>query len=92
MNSMTKLIVQRTAFGFLTLILISLLIFLGVELLPGDVAEAVLGQRATAETLAAFRKELRLDLPPHERYLKWLGDSPGVIWAILWPMESLWPS
>jgi peptide/nickel transport system permease protein len=41
--------------------------------LPGDLAEAVLGQSATPETVASFRKELKLDLPPHVRYVAWLG-------------------
>jgi peptide/nickel transport system permease protein len=49
-----------------------LIIFLGVELLPGDLAEAILGQSATEETVAAFRRELKLDLPPHERYFEWI--------------------
>ncbi|WP_246804733.1 ABC transporter permease [Desulfosarcina cetonica] len=47
--------------------------FVGIEALPGDLAEAVLGQSATPETVAAFRKELKLDLPPHVRYVAWLG-------------------
>jgi len=67
------MIAKRLALGFLTIIVISLLIFLGVEALPGDLAEAVLGQNATAETVAAFRAELRLDLPAHTRYFTWLG-------------------
>jgi peptide/nickel transport system permease protein len=46
----------------------------GVEALPGDLATAILGQEATPETVAAFRKELKLDLPPHVRYFAWLGD------------------
>jgi peptide/nickel transport system permease protein len=50
------------------------LIFVGVEALPGDLAEAILGQGATPETVAAFRQELKLDLPAHERYFAWLGD------------------
>ena len=41
---------------------------------PGDLAEEILGQNALPETVAAFRKELKLDLPPHERYIAWLGD------------------
>ena len=65
---------KRIALGLLTLIIISLLIFLGVELLPGDVAETILGQNALPETVAAFRKELKLDLAPHIRYFTWLGD------------------
>jgi peptide/nickel transport system permease protein len=60
--------------GLLTMFVISLLIFVGVEALPGDLATAILGQEATPETVAAFRKELKLDLPPHVRYVAWLGD------------------
>jgi peptide/nickel transport system permease protein len=70
----TKLVVKRLALGFVTMIAISVLIFVGVEALPGDPAEAILGQEATPETLAALRKELKLDLPPHVRYFAWLND------------------
>ncbi len=66
--------IKRIAMGLLTIIVISLLIFVGVEALPGDLATAILGQEATPETVAAFRKELKLDLPPHVRYFAWLGD------------------
>jgi len=41
-------------------------------MLPGDLAESILGQSATPETVEAFRKELKLDLPPHTRYFSWL--------------------
>jgi peptide/nickel transport system permease protein len=74
MDSLGKMVAKRMALGLLTLIIISLLIFLGVELLPGDVAEAILGQSALPETVAAFRKGLKLDLPAHIRYFAWLGD------------------
>jgi peptide/nickel transport system permease protein len=73
MGSIFKIVVKRLGLGFLTIIVISALIFLGVEALPGDVATAILGQEATPETVAAFRKELKLDLPPHVRYFAWLG-------------------
>lgn len=74
MRSIFLIVVKRLGLGFLTIIVISVLIFLGVEALPGDVATAILGQEATPETVAAFRKELKLDLPPHVRYFAWLGD------------------
>ena len=67
------MITKRVALGFLTLILLSLLIFLSVEALPGDLAQEILGQQATPEAVAAIRKELGLDLPPHTRYVHWLG-------------------
>jgi peptide/nickel transport system permease protein len=74
MGSIFGIVVKRLGLGFLTIIVISVLIFLGIEALPGDVATAILGQEATPETVAAFRKELKLDLPPHVRYFAWLGD------------------
>jgi len=73
MKSIFSLVVKRLALGLVTIIVISILIFVGVEALPGDLAEAILGQEATEETVAAFRKELKLDLPPHVRYFAWLG-------------------
>ena len=73
MRQIFTMVAQRLALGLLTLIAVSLIIFLAVELLPGDLTEAILGQAALPETVAAFRRELRLDLPPHERYIEWLG-------------------
>ncbi len=73
MGKIIELVLKRVALGLVTMIVISLLIFVGVEALPGDLATAVLGQSATPETVAAFRKELKLDLPPHVRYFAWLG-------------------
>ena len=73
MKGIVTLVVKRLALGLVTIIVISILIFVGVEALPGDLAEAILGQEATPETVAAFRKELKLDLPPHVRYFTWLG-------------------
>ncbi len=73
-NSLYALIIQRLAFGILTLFVISLLIFVGVEALPGDLAEAILGQNATPEAVRAFRLDLQLDLPAYERYFNWLSD------------------
>jgi peptide/nickel transport system permease protein len=73
MKGIFAIIVKRLALGLVTIFVISVLIFVGVEALPGDLAEAILGQEATPETVAAFRKELKLDLPPHVRYFAWLG-------------------
>ncbi len=73
MSPLITLVLKRVGLGVLTLWVISVLIFVGVELLPGDLAEEILGQNATPETVAAFRRELKLDLPPHARYLAWLG-------------------
>jgi len=74
MAQIIKMVAQRFALGFLTLFVVSLIIFLGIELLPGDIAEEILGQGATPETVAAFRRELGLDVPPHIRYFEWLWN------------------
>jgi peptide/nickel transport system permease protein len=68
-----RLILQRIGLGVLTLFLISVFIFLAAEILPGDVAQTILGQSATPENLANLRAQLGLDRPPLERYLNWLG-------------------
>lgn len=72
MESLKIMIAKRLFFGGLTLFAISVLIFLGVEALPGDLTQAILGQSATPETVAAFRHQLGLDLPAHIRYLEWI--------------------
>ena len=68
-----KLVVQRVALGLLLLLAVSVLIFLGTQALPGDVAEAILGQAATAQALANLRESLGLNDPAHVRYFRWLG-------------------
>lgn len=71
MNSLCKLLLQRLALGLLSLLAVSVIIFLAVGMLPGDVAQAMLGQAATPETVAAFRAQLGLDLPPLTRFGHW---------------------
>lgn len=68
-----RLVAQRLALGAATLLVVSLLIFAGTELLPGDVAEAILGQSATPEAVANIRAALGLDRPAWVRYLDWLS-------------------
>lgn len=68
-----RLVAQRIALGLLLLWAASVLIFVGTQILPGDVAQAVLGQAATPETLANLREEMGLNRPPVERYFDWLG-------------------
>jgi len=70
--ALTKIILQRLGLGLLTLFVVSVIIAFVVELLPGDITQAILGQSATPETVAAFRAEIGLDRPAHVRYLEWL--------------------
>ncbi|WP_191831713.1 ABC transporter permease [Pseudomonas fluorescens] len=71
MNSLYKLLVQRLALGLLSLFAVAVIIFLAVGMLPGDVAEAMLGQAATPETVAALRIQLGLDVPALTRFGQW---------------------
>ena len=72
---MLKLISQRLALGLLTLMAASVLIFVGTELLPGDLASAILQNNATPETLAQVRLELGLDRPAYVRFFEWLWGA-----------------
>jgi peptide/nickel transport system permease protein len=67
------LIAKRVAIGVMTLLIVSVLVFAATELLPGDVAEAILGQSATPEAVAGLRQALHLDQPAWLRYVTWLG-------------------
>ena len=73
MGPLVTLLVQRIALGLLLLFLVSILIFAGTSILPGDVAQSILGQSATPEALANLRAELGLNDPPLTRYFDWLG-------------------
>lgn len=73
MHPILKLVVQRVALGFLLLLAVSAVIFLGVEALPGDTAQAILGQSATPQALENLREKLGLNEPPLTRYFTWLG-------------------
>ncbi|MGF1563433.1 MAG: ABC transporter permease [Geminicoccaceae bacterium] len=75
MGDLTQLVLKRLGLGAVTLLVVSVLIFFAVELLPGDIAEAVLGQGATEETVAAMREQLGLDQPAPIRYFEWLGGA-----------------
>lgn len=67
------LIVRRIGSGFLTLLIVSALVFIITSLLPGDAAQMILGQTATPATVAALRQQLGLDQPLIIRYFTWLA-------------------
>lgn len=71
---MMQMVLRRIGIGVATMFVVSLIVFLLLSLLPGDVAAIVLGQSATEETLAALRAQLGLDRPWYIRYISWLGD------------------
>ena len=71
--SLTILVARRLALGGLVLLVVSAVVFIATEVLPGDVARAILGQGATPELIANVRERLGLDEPAHLRYFTWLG-------------------
>jgi len=75
MGPALKLVAQRIALGLLLLLLVSALIFAGTQILPGDVAQSILGQSATPEALANLRQELGLNDPAITRYFSWLFNA-----------------
>ena len=74
MHPVLLTVLQRLGLGLLTLFMVSVIIFSALEFLPGDFGESVLGQAATEETVAAFRRELGLDQPAIVRYFDWVGS------------------
>ncbi|MCZ7560736.1 MAG: ABC transporter permease [Burkholderiaceae bacterium] len=70
---MIPYLLKRVATFAATLAVASLLVFAVLELLPGNVAQVILGETATPESLAALEQKLGLDRPAAERYLAWVG-------------------
>ena len=72
---MLRLVLQRLGFGGLTILAASVLIFVGTEILPGDLASAILQNTATPENLAEMRTQLGLDRPAAVRYVEWIANA-----------------
>jgi peptide/nickel transport system permease protein len=70
----TLFLLRRLVGLVLTLLAASAVVFLVLEVLPGDPAAVMLGVNARPDTLAALRAELGLDRPAIVRYLAWLGE------------------
>jgi peptide/nickel transport system permease protein len=63
------------------LFVVAAIIFAATEVLPGDVATAILGREAAPKRLAAIRQQLQLDRPASERYWQWLGGFVQGDWG-----------
>ncbi len=64
---------KRILGALATVLAVSLLIYVGVEALPGDAVGAALGQQSTATLEEVTREDFGLDRPFTERYVSWLG-------------------
>ncbi len=78
---MIKYLLRRLFFLLLTLLLTSLIVFAITQLLPGDVARAVLGREAGEEALAAFREAYGLNDPALVQYGRWLANFVRGDWG-----------
>jgi peptide/nickel transport system permease protein len=72
-----RLIAGRMGAAVLTLFLVSLVVFVISDLLPGDAAQEALGQSATPEQVAALRHEMGLDRPAYARFSSWMIGLAG---------------
>ncbi len=72
---MVRFLVVRLGLIVLTLFVISMAIFAITEILPGDVAQAILGQGATPSAVEVLRHRLGIDQPMYVRYLQWIGGA-----------------
>ncbi len=72
---MIELLVRRLALGVVTVWLVSVIIFAGVEILPGDACTVVLERDAQGDVLENCRKNLGLDRPAVERYISWASGA-----------------
>ncbi|MDQ3716189.1 MAG: ABC transporter permease [Actinomycetota bacterium] len=68
------MLVRRALFGVFTLLVVSFVVFLATQALPGDAARAILGREATPERLAALREQLHLGGSLPSQYFNWLGN------------------
>jgi peptide/nickel transport system permease protein len=78
---MTIYLLRRVGFILLTLFLASIIIFAATQLLPGDVAQVMLGQFATEKAIENLREELGLNRPAYIQYFDWLGRFISGDWG-----------
>lgn len=93
MKMLLMMLGKRVGVSVITLLLVSAVVFSISNLLPGDAAQAMLGQSATPEAVAALREALGLNQPAIQRYFSWLGGllvgDPGVSLANDMPVAEL---
>ena len=72
---MLGLILRRLAAGRITVVIVAVVVFVGVEVMPGDACTAMLGRDAARdEVLENCRDRMGLNRPPVERFSAWAGD------------------
>ena len=92
LHPVTTMILARVAVGVVALFVISSMLFVALELLPGDFADAILGRSRTPERLAAIREALGLDRAAHLRYADWVVGALSLDFGTSWKWRTpVWP-
>lgn len=73
MRNMLQVLVWRLFLALVTLWLLSLIVFAGAQVLPGDVGRTMLGPLADARAVAVLNHQLGVDRPLVVQYLSWIG-------------------
>ncbi|MFM9277423.1 ABC transporter permease [Paenibacillus jiagnxiensis] len=71
---MAKYLIQRVLSLLPVLLVVAVVVFLLIHLTPGDPASVILGDEASAESVAVLREQLGLNLPLHQQFLAWFGN------------------
>ena len=102
---MRRYILRRLGLAAITLVILSVIVFLIASVLPGSVGRAILGPFADPHSVALLNKELGLDGPLYSRYLSWAGHAvtldfgesyqyrgsavTDLLWTALWNSAKL---
>jgi peptide/nickel transport system permease protein len=69
-----QLAVRRAGYGLLTLFIVSIIVFVATQVLPGNAATAVLGRNGTPQRIHALEHQLNLNQPIYTQYWHWLSN------------------
>ena len=72
-SAIPRFILTRLGLAIITLIMLSVIVFVGAQMMPGDVAHQILGGTADPRAVAKLNADLGLDRPPAARYLEFIG-------------------
>ena len=90
---MTRYLLRRIGLAIVTLWLLSLIVFLAGQVLPGDPGRAVLGPFASQSAVSAYDHQLGVDRPLIVQYLGWVGGllhgNMGTSFTFRSPVEPL---
>lgn len=78
---MTRMVIRRLALGVVIVWVVSVVVFLTTQLLPGDAANELLGRFANAASIEALQRQMHLDTPALDQYGHWLGDLVTGNWG-----------